>query len=147
MTALGKFFRLSRADRRLLMRTAALAVFIRVWLWIAPFRPLHRLLDRLAAKTRDTSRISTAYPDRAAWAVCAACRRIPGARTCLIEALALEFLLRRHDFPAQLRLGVCKDESGKLRAHAWVELHGRVVIGQADMEKYTLLATLKGSRT
>jgi len=145
MNALAKFRQLQPPDRRLLLRTLPLVLFVRIWLWVAPYRPLHRMLHRLARTSFDSSLINRNYPDRAAWAVAAVSRRVPGARTCLVEALALEFLLLRHGFPVDLRLGVCRDEDGRMRAHAWVEHQGRVVIGAADMKKYTLLTTLKGA--
>ena len=144
MNSLRKFTQLEKPDRRLLIRSAALVALIRLWLWVAPYRTLHRVLCRVAGKTRDSSKISRNYPDRAAWAVNAASHRSPGARTCLVEALALEFILLRHGFPAELRLGVCRDLNGVVRAHAWVDCEGRTVIGGADLENYTLLTTLKG---
>jgi len=145
MNSLRKFFTLRKPDRLLLLRTGALVGFVRLWLWVAPYRPLHALLTRWASRTFDSSRISRTYPERAAWAVNAVCRRIPGARTCLVEALALEFMLKRHGFDAQLKLGVCRDPAGRVRAHAWVESDGQIVIGAAEMSRYTVLTTLKGS--
>lgn len=144
MNPVRKFLRLQPADRRLLIRSVALVSFIRGWLWLAPYRPLHRLLNRLATKTSDNSKISKRYPERAAWAVNAASHRIPGARTCLVEALALEFILQRHGFPADLRLGVCHDPQGRVRAHAWVECDGKIVMGETDLKNYQPLTTLKG---
>ena len=50
----------------------------------------------------------------------------PYRATCLRQSLALWWLLRRRRIPAELRIGVRKDNAG-LRAHAWVELDGRAL--------------------
>ncbi len=44
----------------------------------------------------------------------------PYRATCLRQSLALWWLLRRRGIPAELRIGVRKDD-GDLKAHAWVE--------------------------
>jgi hypothetical protein len=45
---------------------------------------------------------------------------------CLHRSLVLHHWLRRERMPSDLRIGVRKD-NGTLKAHAWVELGGRVV--------------------
>lgn len=58
-------------------------------------------------------------------------RHWPVDGNCLRQALVLGNRLRR-DHP-QLRIGVRKDETGMLRAHAWLEVDGRTLdpIGNA----------------
>jgi hypothetical protein len=43
--------------------------------------------------------------------------------TCLVESLALWYLLQEQRVPADLRIGVRK-MSGEFEAHAWVEYAG-----------------------
>ena len=71
-------------------------------------------------------------------------RRVVPAATCLPQALAAEALLTRGGLPADLRIGVMKEASGKLLAHAWVESDGRVVVGDlpGGLDVYTRLPTL-----
>ena len=45
---------------------------------------------------------------------------------CLEESMLLWWLLRRRGHPATLRIGVNTDDA-TFRAHAWVELSGRVL--------------------
>ncbi len=143
MSAVAQYFELKPADRRLLNRTFFLVLFVRLWLWLASYHSLSRFLHWLARQTRNSSRISMQYPDRASWAVQSVSRCIPGARTCLVEAMALQFILQRHGIPSHMQVGVCKDEQGKLRAHAWIECRGHVVIGGTDLSAYTLLGKPK----
>jgi hypothetical protein len=44
----------------------------------------------------------------------------PWRKTCLKRAFVLYYLLRRAGRPAELRIGVRRDQEGKLAAHAWL---------------------------
>lgn len=48
----------------------------------------------------------------------------PWRKTCLKRALVLHSLLRRAGRPAELRIGVRRDESNNLAAHAWLVRDG-----------------------
>lgn len=56
-------------------------------------------------------------------------RRSPWSTTCLRQALMLWFLLTRRGIGCELRVGVESSLTSGFAAHAWVELHGRVLIG------------------
>jgi hypothetical protein len=82
--------------------------------------------------------------EQIAWAVRAGSRYVPGA-ACLPQAWAARSLCLRYGYPAQLRLGVSKGESGALEAHAWVESDGKIVIGGLpDLSRYIPLPSLEG---
>ena len=53
---------------------------------------------------------------------------------CLTQALAMQFMLKRSNLPANLCIGVAKGDGGRLLAHAWIESEGRVVIGGSEEE-------------
>ena len=74
-------------------------------------------------------------------------RRLP-SMTCLIEAMALQDLLARRGWSAQLRIGV-RNHGESLEAHAWLESGGRVLIGDMpDLGSYqTLAAPVSSVRT
>ena len=76
-------------------------------------------------------------PEELAWAVSSVSRVVPRA-TCLVRAIALELLLRRSGRPAELRIGVAK-EAGELKAHAWVEAEGRLLLEDADQARFAVL--------
>lgn len=56
-------------------------------------------------------------------------RFVPGS-TCLVQALAGQWLLQGEGYAPRLRIGVSKAEG--FEAHAWLELDGEVLIGGAD---------------
>ena len=62
--------------------------------------------------------------------------------TCLPRALTLQGLLKRHNIPSLLRIGVARVPAGVL-AHAWVEVAG-VPMGEAEDvdERFSLLKNI-----
>jgi hypothetical protein len=86
-------------------------------------------------------------------------RTLPGS-TCLARSLAAELMLRERGLPATLRIGVAgraaiadvvagfpaapgseNTTPPSLDAHAWVESGTVLVAGDADVERYTALAS------
>lgn len=57
------------------------------------------------------------------------CSRVVPRATCLTQALAARKLLEKEGHAADLKIGVAKDGS-ILRAHAWLELDGRIILGK-----------------
>jgi hypothetical protein len=66
---------------------------------------------------------------RLAGAVNAAGNRLPGGASCLCRAITFRMLLRPTDCPSRLSIGVARGSSNSLRAHAWVDVDGEVLIG------------------
>jgi hypothetical protein len=155
MTTWRSLRALGAGDRRLLAETALLMVRVRTGLLLGSYAGLR---TRLAAM-RPTGRAAPLSPDRAAWAVGALARRLPGM-TCLVQSLVADTLLRRRGYHPELHIGVRVDhldagaggatavpDSGSVRrgvrkrgsgpvvpldAHAWVECEGRIVAGEVD---------------
>jgi len=55
--------------------------------------------------------------------------------TCLVESLALWYLLQRQFLPANLRIGVRK-VSEKFEAHAWVEFEGMALNQAGEQHRH-----------
>ncbi len=71
-------------------------------------------------------------PECAAWAIAAAARYVPWRADCLIQALAASAWLRAKGYTPDVHLGVARTDTGGLRAHAWLTLDGRVILGGED---------------
>lgn len=137
-----QFFRLSSAERKLfvtalfylaLMRGALYVVRFRVlWGWLESKGMLHSIHNQYQ------SSIST---NQIALALNRAAPRVPGT-TCLTKALAGAVLMSRHGYPANLCIGVTKDE-GEFGAHAWVECEGKPIIG--SKAHFNTLLILEGA--
>ena len=141
MSRLRKLLTLQPAERRALLGAALLLPIVHLGLVVLPFRTLRRLLalpERARAPAPRNGRLTS---DGVVRAVIVASRYLPGTRSCLTQALTALLLLRRHGYPAVLRIGVARPDDS-FRAHAWVESEGRVVFGEASLSQYTPLPAL-----
>lgn len=75
---------------------------------------------------------------RLAWALGAAAARVPWRSDCLIQVMAAERWLRRHQIPSSFFLGVAMDTNGALRAHAWLR-HDATVVAGSSGEGFSIL--------
>ena len=140
------FLRLSARDRLFLVKCTGLVGLIRLGLWLLPFRTLRRRLDSLPRPSGRAQTPAQRLVNRAVWGVTTSSRCIPAA-TCLTQALAARLLLSWWGCPAELRIGVLKDDHQTLQAHAWVERDGLIVIGGSDSPlRYTPLPPLEGKK-
>ena len=131
---------LTRDEWRLVVEAAVLTGFVYFGLRALSFASLRRALDACSRRTNRES--AAANVARIAWAVEAASRRIPGGRTCLIEALTAEVMLRRRGYEPVLHLGIRKqtDPRQPVAGHAWVVCGDRIVIGTvADLTEYLIM--------
>ena len=117
---------------------------VRLTLVLVPVRLLTRSLERVARPGASRLDPTPGEADRVGWAVASAARFVPGAN-CLAQALVAEAMLRRRGHPVELRLGVARDELGRIQAHAWVESYGHIVIGDHDRDRFTELRPVAGA--
>ena len=68
----------------------------------------------------------------------------PWRRTCLKRAVVLHYLVRRAGRPAELRIGVRRDEQNALTAHAWLVRDGEPYLetGADHVASFQVLTTL-----
>lgn len=118
-----------------LARAWAAVALSRLLLTLLPWSRLLTVNRRLRA-LRVHGRTRDVPIERLRWAVVGTSRYVPRA-TCLVQALALHGLLARRGRPSHLRLGVRTGET--FAAHAWVEVDGAVVLGDALREGYAAL--------
>jgi hypothetical protein len=151
MRKLRRFLSLPSQDRAALVRALGSLVFWRLGLWLLPVRVLRERARASARNLRTSSRSaglragSLLSVERVTWAVKTAAPYVPAA-TCLTQALAAQSLLSRGGHRSELHIGVAKGPGSEFGAHAWVQCEDRVVIGGADLDRYTpLLAWEEGS--
>lgn len=129
----------SGSDCRLLLRATPLVAGVRLALWILPFSAVRRLM---LTRRRVSPKVPRVSVNRLSWAVQVAGRLIPGA-SCLTQALAMQRLMVRAGYQAELRVGVAKEAERGLESHAWVVHDGDIVLGKnADIHRYAPILTL-----
>lgn len=123
--------------RRAALRWALAAVtVVRLCLRFFPLRVWERLAGRLGSSRTSAPGAHTAQD--VVWAVGRASRVVPRA-TCLTQALAAHILLARSGHRSRLKIGVARTSGRGLRAHAWLESDGAVLLGGSCNEAYTPL--------
>jgi hypothetical protein len=139
------FAALPAPERGLALRAIGWLALARAALVLVSFARLRRWIE-----SRDPPPRPAAQPDWPLFvrrAVLRAARTLPGS-TCLARSLVAERLLRAGGHAARLTIGVAPGPvSGAERAldaHAWVESGGVLVAGDAELERYTQLATFGG---
>ena len=135
MTVFGSFIALKSEDKLLVLKTFFLNYYIRLILWIFPFRRVHKIVQK-KGKSKKNNHLNIS---RLMWAVNITSNYVFKA-TCLTKALTAQILLEQHGYSSVLRIGVNKE--GEFEAHAWVEYEGDVVMGDSEKE-YVPLVDIK----
>ena len=134
-------FRQSPRDQWLLFQALVVVCVFRLGLWILPFKTLIGITERQVDQDNG-SQVNFSEIKKIASSVRRAAHYVPSA-TCLTQALATNFLLRRIGVSAFLRIGVANGSKGQLEAHAWLESHGKIIVGkEKGLERYTVMSRL-----
>jgi len=133
-----------RADLRTTSEAAILLLLVRVGFTVGSFAAVERCFERWFPQTTPSSSDPPPFvvAERVGAAVRAASRRLHGT-TCLAETLAAAAMLRRRGLTSTRKIGVRAPADGvPLDAHAWLESHGALVVGDhADLGEYRILTT------
>lgn len=137
---------LHRTMQRVRHHSAAdFAVFGEAWLTLGAASlqlkslPFERVMRCKAPTTAGT--LTQTEIDRLVWAVTAARRRSWLRAVCIESALALRSMLRRRGVGSTLHYGIRNDEAEGLKAHVWLSLGGKIVIGGETSEQFTEVVT------
>ena len=131
-----RLFRLPWADKSLLVKAFLLIACVRIAFLLLRFTRTKGLLDRFQKRPIPRLVAQRQRSDRIARMVEIASHMIPKGRHCLTRAMVLELFLRRRGYDAHVKIGVARDDSGKLIAHAWLHCDGVVLIGSHGAANY-----------
>lgn len=134
MRLLLRFAALSAAERTLRGQAVAALWFFRLALWMIPLPRIKKFLDKISPCAHTLK--PPVSPQQIGGAIASSSRFVPHA-TCLVQALAAQWILRRQNLVSHLHVGIIKQEDGQLAAHAWVECDGIIVVGGGGLERYT----------
>lgn len=62
---------------------------------------------------------------------------LPFNNSCLYEALVVKLMLNSRGIESTFYLGVSKDSTKQLKAHAWLKCGDTIITGRRGMENYT----------
>lgn len=140
MKPLRKLTTLQSDDRKRLVKAVILLGAIRIGLYLTSYKTLRGTLSRISKPSAEVEPLDYAATDSVLWAVKAASKRMPWASTCLTRGLAGQVMLGRMGKQTRLHIGVARDTENALKAHAWLEADGKVIIGaDGDVSEFTQL--------
>jgi hypothetical protein len=134
----------SVGDYVLFLRATVYLAAAAALLVLVPFDRLSAFLvsnRRSARRDRDIE-----YPDRVRWAVRAAARRVPWRSDCFRQAVAAHLLLSRSGHEPIIHIGVARQADGSLGGHAWVTCGEQLIVGDGDLETFTVLHRLPAAQ-
>ena len=127
------------ADIALAIEAACMLTFFRIALNFLPVQRLTAWMGRAAH-----SSLSQAEPAqtlrRIEWSIDAVVRHVPLSFVCFPQCLAAYFMLRRRHIASKLFYGVTRD-ADQLKAHTWVKVGDRTVVGGELESHFTVLTT------
>jgi hypothetical protein len=134
-----RVMQLPAADIALAIEAICMLTFFRVAL---NFLPVQRLTAWMGNAAQ--SSLSQAEPAqtlrRIEWSIDAVVRHVPFSFVCFPQCLAAYFMLRRRHIASKLFYGVTRD-ADQLKAHTWVKVGDRTVVGGELESRFTVLTT------
>ena len=143
MNKLNTYVKLPLKYKVLLLSNAIIITGLKVLRDILAFKTLIKLMNIVSIrKMRFIPRISYSR-EELAWGVNLVSKYLLRDRPCLIQALVLWVQMKRRGYPASLKIGVKKDIESSLKAHAWVESSGAILIGNlTDLNDYKVFPSV-----
>ena len=115
-------------DFSMVFEAWALLWMCRVGLWVVPFPRVLRWAEFCAGRFRSSRRLE---PEQVVESIRRALPLTLRA-SCLTQALAGWILLTRHGVVSRMRIGVTSPQEQGFKAHAWLEVGGRVILGDIE---------------
>lgn len=138
-----RFLCLPSLDRGLLLKAWIWLAVIRTGLYIFPFQTLRNwIVGRTPEVSTRSCNDKSFYIRHVIRAVRVASRYVPGAPTCLVQALATQRLMIRRGISTHLFIGLTRSNAGVLEGHAWVQSEGQIVMGKEGHERFVALKSL-----
>jgi hypothetical protein len=122
--------------------------FIEAWLFLAfarsmliilPFKKIAPTLGKMKDEVTNAD-LDIAVLNKIQMAVLRGSRYSPWRTKCFEQAIAAKIMLKKRHIKSTLYLGVLKDVSNELRAHAWLKANDVIVTGGPEVNKFTVIS-------
>lgn len=139
MRLLSKFFELNRFQKAFVFEAFFLLAYYRIVILILPFNKIVKQMERLGSRpTSSDSAFDESFPREIGLAVSRTAAHTPWESKCLVQSLTAYHLLKCRHYPCTISLGVAKDVTGKMVAHAWTQSGQIDVTGAEIKDRYTV---------
>ncbi len=134
-----RMMELPAADIALAFEAACMLTFFRIALNFLPVQRLTAWMGK-AQQSSLAQREPAQTLRRIEWSIDAVVRHLPVTFVCFPQCLAAYFMLRRRHIASKLFYGVTRD-ADQLKAHTWVKVGDRTVVGGDLESRFTVLTT------
>lgn len=129
------------ADIGLAIEAGFMLAFFRIALSFLPVQKLTAWMSRPDSGRKSMTQEAAAQTlRRIEWSIEAVVRHAPLTFVCFPQCLAAYFMLRRRHIASRLFYGVAR-EANQLKAHTWVKVGDRTVVGGGVESHFTVLTT------
>jgi hypothetical protein len=131
----------SPADLLLAVEAGCMLIFFRIALSFLPVQKLTAWMSRPnSVQVAVSPGMAAEILRRIEWSIDAVVRHAPLTFVCFPQCLAAYFMLRRRHIASKLFYGVTRD-ADHLKAHTWVKVGDRTVVGGDVESHFTVLTT------
>jgi len=125
-----------------LLESCCFLAAAKLLLALVPFRVVRRLLGEMMSETPHTaSHLEIHSLGEYRWALKTVVARSKWLRVCLVQAMAAKWMLSRRGVPSTLYLGVRRDATDVLQAHAWLRTGETILIGAKGKPNFQVIAS------
>lgn len=109
--------------------------------FILPFKAYSRFLGQINSESsKNPKNIDWEYVDRVANSIRNISKVSPFHFKCLIQASVGKYFIAQESMESTLYFGVKKDESQNLKAHAWLRVGTKIVLGGEIADQYNVVS-------
>lgn len=139
---ISKFAALTKQEKRLFLEAYLLLGAMRIALLTISFKRLTHSLEH-AQDRIDVGHLNEEQRQSAVMigeAIERAAAHTPWESACLAQALTAQRMLSKRDIPGMFYLGAAKNDSQKVKAHAWTQCEDVIITGAKGHEAFTVLS-------
>ena len=131
------FSSLSWINKKLILEVLLYSAIARFVILIIPFRKYRKYLGRHNEETPlESDKEEHKTIKQVQWAITGVCSHTPWESKCLVQAIIAQKILKKRNIHSTLYLGVNKDRSNKILAHAWLRSGLIFVTGGYNKNEY-----------
>jgi len=135
---LKKYIELPGSEKKLFSEALRLTLWIRI---VTFFLNFNRYVSKLGIPHKESFINPSPDQKKIIYKVFRAMRRssiyLPFNSSCLIDAVVAKLMLNTRSIESTFYLGVTKDNTKQLKAHAWLRCGETIITGRRGMEKFT----------
>lgn len=138
---LNKFLKLSFKLKISLVDAFLLTGIIRFSILFIPFSKLARIAGKYKGESpKEVNDLDRAVIYEICWVINVISKYTPWESKCLVQALVVQIMLKKHNISSTLYLGIAKDHQKNPIAHAWLRSGADIITGADEYVGFTQVA-------